>query len=172
MDSDDEYFDHEFNHSQEMDDEAEIGAKKNSSFKSLTATDIADLLDQYIDDIKDITKVSSTQLCWNVFSIFNGPDSQIVQHWRFGFFVTTTTTTNVIQLFEQLPPTTIRILLSHTKWDTDELLSKLTENAENRADFFARANVTDPMTKKPAVRKSSRKRIECSICFTECIQKV
>lgn len=63
MDSDDEYFDHEFNHSQEMDDEAEIGAKKNSSFKSLTATDIADLLDQYIDDIKDITKVSSTQLC-------------------------------------------------------------------------------------------------------------
>lgn len=55
MDSDDEFLDYS-NESQEM--EVEICGKKNSSFEALTATDIADLMNQYIDDVKSIVQVS------------------------------------------------------------------------------------------------------------------
>lgn len=55
MDSDDESFD-DFHDSQEMDDG--ICGKKNSSFEALTAADIADLMNQYIDDVESIVQVS------------------------------------------------------------------------------------------------------------------
>lgn len=57
MDSDDETFD-DFQDSQEI--EVEICGKKNSSFEALTTTDIADLMNQYIDDVKSIVQVSFT----------------------------------------------------------------------------------------------------------------
>lgn len=70
-----------------------------------------------------------------------------------------------------MPSTTIRILLSYTKWDQVELLSKLTEqNPKIRADFFAKAKVIDPLLKEAVVGKSPQKK--CAMCFTECIQKV
>lgn len=73
----------------------------------------------------------------------------------------------------QLPRTTIRILLSYTKWDKYELLSKVTdESQKSRAAFFAKAKVADPQTKKKDARKSSKKTVECTICFSEFIQKV
>lgn len=72
-----------------------------------------------------------------------------------------------------MPRTTIRILLSCTKWDKYELLSKVTdENKKNRAEFFAKANVLDPLAKKTVTRKSTKKKIECAICYTEFGQKV
>lgn len=58
MDSDDEYF-HAFNDSQEIEDDSEICGKKNSSFQALKTTDIATLMDQYIDDVKSIAQVSA-----------------------------------------------------------------------------------------------------------------
>lgn len=57
MDSDDETFD-EFNDSQEM--EVEICGKKNSSFEALTTTDIFNIMNQCIDDVKSIVQVSFT----------------------------------------------------------------------------------------------------------------
>lgn len=57
MDSDDETFD-DFHDSQEVD--VGICGKKNSSFEALTTTDIADLMNQYIDDVKSIAQVSFT----------------------------------------------------------------------------------------------------------------
>lgn len=72
-----------------------------------------------------------------------------------------------------MPRTTIRILLSYTKWDKYELLAKVTdESKKSRAAFFAKANVTDPLTNKKMPHKSSKKKVECTICFSEFIQKV
>lgn len=55
MDSDDEVYD-DFDGSQEM--ENEICGKKNSSFEALTTTNITDLMNQYIDDVGSVVKVS------------------------------------------------------------------------------------------------------------------
>lgn len=64
MDSDDESFD-DFNDSQEM--EVEVCVKKNSSFQALTTTDIENLMNQYIDDVKSIVQVSCCWLVWFCF---------------------------------------------------------------------------------------------------------
>lgn len=69
-----------------------------------------------------------------------------------------------------MPATTIRILLSHTKWDKDELLSKLTD--ENRCEFFAKANVIDPSVNTAVVEKLPPQNVTCGICLTEFLQKV
>lgn len=69
-----------------------------------------------------------------------------------------------------MPATIIRILLSHTKWDKDELLSKLTD--ENRDKFFAKANVTDPFDNKTVVEKSSEQNVTCGICYVDFSPKV
>lgn len=63
-----------------------------------------------------------------------------------------------------MPATTTRILLSHTKWDKQELLDKLTD--EKVDEFFERAHVLNPFSKKPK-RKTAQKKITCSICFGE-----
>lgn len=69
-----------------------------------------------------------------------------------------------------MPTTTIRILLGHTKWDKDELLSKLTD--ENRSEFFARANVTDPFEDQTLPANTSEQNVTCGICFMDFQQKV
>lgn len=69
-----------------------------------------------------------------------------------------------------MPATIIRILLGHTKWDKDELLSKLTD--ENRYEFFAKANVTDPFATVAVDTKSSEQNATCGICFTDFLPKV
>lgn len=61
MDSDEEIY-NDFDDSQET--EVEICGKKNSSFEALTAADIADLMNQYIDDVKSIVQVSITVICF------------------------------------------------------------------------------------------------------------
>lgn len=57
MDSDDESY-CELNTSPDFD--VEMCGKKNSSFEALTTTDIANLMQQYIDDVKSIVQVSFT----------------------------------------------------------------------------------------------------------------
>lgn len=61
MDSDDEIY-NDFDEPQET--EVEICGKKNSSYEALTAADIADLMNQYIDDVKSIVQVSITVMCF------------------------------------------------------------------------------------------------------------
>lgn len=69
-----------------------------------------------------------------------------------------------------MPATIIRILLSRTKWDKDELLSKLTD--ENRHEFFAKANVTDPFDNETVAPQSPEQNVTCGICFTVFLPKV
>lgn len=65
--------------------------------------------------------------------------------------------------------TTTRILLSHTKWDKQELLDRLT--ADDRDTFFKVAHVQNPFTKTPS-KRATRKKLTCSICFSEFSQIV
>lgn len=69
----------------------------------------------------------------------------------------------------QMPETTTRILLSHCKWDTQGLLEKLTGN--DRDDLFEKAHVLNPFKKSPR-KKTSRKHVECIICYSKFIPSV
>lgn len=71
-----------------------------------------------------------------------------------------------------MPATTTRILLSHAKWEKQELLDRLTAE-KSRNEFFRKAQVLDPFTDDdtdPADK--SGEPIECNICFTEISQEV
>lgn len=68
----------------------------------------------------------------------------------------------------QLPSTTTRILLSHTKWDKQELLYRLT--GDDRDKFFEEAHVQNPFKKK--VMRRTRSKVTCSICYSDFPKKV
>lgn len=70
----------------------------------------------------------------------------------------------------QMPATTTRILLSHTNWEQQDLLGKLTD--ENRAEFFQKAHVLDPFAEEENKANKSNETNECNICFTELAKEV
>lgn len=70
----------------------------------------------------------------------------------------------------QMPATTARILLSHKKWNYQEVLDKLTD--EKLDEFFERANVLNPFSENPTPNHETQTDLTCSICFMECSQDV
>lgn len=70
----------------------------------------------------------------------------------------------------QMPATTIRILLIHTKWEKQHLLDKLT--AENCDDFFEKAHVLNPFADTNEVEHAPDELHQCNICFIEVSQNV
>ncbi|XP_055297193.1 E3 ubiquitin-protein ligase ariadne-1-like [Sitodiplosis mosellana] len=71
-----------------------------------------------------------------------------------------------VESIVEMPATTTatRILLSHTKWDKQELLDRLTD--ENRDEFFKVAHVQNPFKVQPK-KRPTRKQLTCSICFSD-----
>ncbi|XP_028893793.1 E3 ubiquitin-protein ligase ariadne-1 [Zeugodacus cucurbitae] len=67
----------------------------------------------------------------------------------------------------KLPPTIIRILLNHYKWDKEKLLEKYFDG--NTEEFFKGAHVINPFNKStnPSRHKLSKNPVEeCEICFS------
>lgn len=64
-----------------------------------------------------------------------------------------------------MPATTTRILLSHVKWDKQELLDKVTSG--DCSKFFEEAHVLDPFKKKIQKKPPPGTEVECIICFSE-----
>lgn len=69
-----------------------------------------------------------------------------------------------------MPATTTRILLSHTKWEKQDLLGKLTD--DNRDEFFRKAHVLDPFADDIPEGDKSNGSVECNICLTDILQEV
>lgn len=69
-----------------------------------------------------------------------------------------------------MPATTIRILLSHSKWEKQDLLDKLT--AENCDEFFEKAHVLNPFAQTSETQHSVDELRECNICFMELSEDV
>lgn len=66
-----------------------------------------------------------------------------------------------------MPKTISRILLSHTQWDKQELLDRLTDS-DKRVDLFAKAHVVYPLPQKVQVKDSNDDdKVECGICLGE-----
>ncbi|XP_031626531.1 potential E3 ubiquitin-protein ligase ariadne-1-like [Contarinia nasturtii] len=86
----------------------------------------------------------------------------------------TLTTDDIVQLMNQyieevnaivqMPATATRILLSHTKWQKEELLVKLT--ADDSDEFFKKAHVLNPFAEDNSPKAVSNVH-ECNICLTE-----
>lgn len=72
-----------------------------------------------------------------------------------------------------MPDSDIRILLNHTKWDSNELLLRLTN--ENRAEFMANAKVSNPFANVegiPVAPEQQEQNITCANCLQDMMQKV
>lgn len=65
-----------------------------------------------------------------------------------------------------MPEKIVRLLLSHMKWDREELLNKLT--SDDNAEFFKTAHVLNPFALDDSDEKTqSNAQPVCNICFFE-----
>ncbi|XP_031626489.1 E3 ubiquitin-protein ligase arih1l-like isoform X2 [Contarinia nasturtii] len=64
----------------------------------------------------------------------------------------------------EMPATTARILLSHTKWDVREVLDRITD--DNCDKFFEKAHVQNPF-ESPKMKRKSNTEHTCTICFMD-----
>jgi len=85
---------------------------------------------------------------------------QIVQH----MVKCISEVTNVIQI----PPTTVRILLNHFKWDKEKLMERYYGDEQDQEKMFLEAKVVSPFRPKPTTSKKSSKKptdsCDCEIC--------
>ena len=75
----------------------------------------------------------------------------------------------------QLPPTTVRILLNHFKWNKAKLMERYYGDSEEQEKMFKDAKVVSPLQNKAGgsgVSKKSSDSCECEICCLTLPKKV
>lgn len=158
MDVDEDYLDDfEMDKSNDSDDDA-------SSFQFLTSAEIFALMNEELKHVDLIVEVSAIYL------------SEL--HRKKCHFNTIIVSRHYISrkyfsIYNQMPVTTKRILLSRTKWDKQELLDRITnENVANRDKFFKEAHVKNPFEELSATNRSTQQKIECCNCSMKYAQEV